>query len=184
MGETLEQWRDRMNFEFEIPTRFAALNDLKLSEIEVANPFLAREILDVVRRLPDKLRTDKAMFREITVSRSPDIPIATRPATAGLTALLRPSSVRKHLREELSGNGAGEVLTKELQAHLLSTIQKWESGRTDAGGRYPYIKNKLTSVTNKIRSRLTIDQNMLVFRAYIVAKMHEMLKEDAASLRK
>ncbi len=39
--ESLEQWRDRLYHQYRIPTVLAALNDLKLHYVEVANPLLA-----------------------------------------------------------------------------------------------------------------------------------------------
>ena len=41
--ESLEAWRDRLYYKYEMPIAFAALNDLKLSFVEVINPLFIKE---------------------------------------------------------------------------------------------------------------------------------------------
>lgn len=75
-NESLSLWRDRLYHCYRIPSVLAALTDLKLPYVEVANPLLSRRIIHIVRMLPDELRTDKRLFKDIVTAWSPPIPFA------------------------------------------------------------------------------------------------------------
>ena len=62
-GESLAAWRDRLYHVYRLPTVLAALSDIKFAYVEQINPLLARPILQRVRELPDRLRTNKTLFR-------------------------------------------------------------------------------------------------------------------------
>lgn len=64
-SETLAMWRDRLYHLFIVPVILSALSDLKLTYLEVVNPLLSRRILQCARELPDRLRSQKALFREV-----------------------------------------------------------------------------------------------------------------------
>jgi hypothetical protein len=76
-GETLDTWRDRLYQCFRIPVILAALTDLKLPFVDVATPLLSHRIIKDVRLMPDKLRTDKSLFKSIVRSWSPPIAYAS-----------------------------------------------------------------------------------------------------------
>ena len=67
---------DRLYAGVRAPTVLAALNACKAPWVDIANPFLHREVVEVVRRLPDRLRTDKALFKRIVGSMGIDVPYA------------------------------------------------------------------------------------------------------------
>ena len=62
-GELLAAWRDRLYHVYRLPTVLAAQSDIKFAYVEQINPLLARPILQRVRELPDRLRTNKVLFR-------------------------------------------------------------------------------------------------------------------------
>ncbi len=84
----------------------AALNDLKLHYVEVANPLLARPILEFVRTMPDEQRTEKRLFRAIVDSIGPKVRIARYPANAELPSVLKTKDVVSLLREVLRSDAA------------------------------------------------------------------------------
>src|SRR5262249_44641996 len=66
--ETIAACRDRLYHCYRIPVGLAGLNDVKAPFVEIASPLLSRRVLEYTRELPDHLRTDKTLFREVAKS--------------------------------------------------------------------------------------------------------------------
>jgi hypothetical protein len=184
--ENLEKWRDRLNAEFEIPVVFAALNDIKLSFIEVINPFLSRMIVQQVRRLPDHLRTDKSLFRKIVASLNPGIPFAQHRAIAFTTDCLKQKNVVDYIIDEISSDRAKEILPEPLIRFILQNM-KVSEGETPSAA--PLLHRMLKPITPKSVRRLrysrikkfNLDPHILGLRACLICRMTNMLSEDARS---
>lgn len=183
--ETLEAWRDRLYHAYRIPTILAALSDIKFSYIEQINPLLSKTILNVVRKMPDSLRTDKTLFKEIVNTVGPNISIANKGANANSDDILRDKRMVDLLKCEIKGSYANNLLGAEFTKHIYSRIKE----------DMPKLKNqnhKLKQNINKCLPRFiknfildnasspNIDGNVLAFRVLILLKMHKFLMADAS----
>jgi len=184
-GETMEVWRDRLNTEFEIPTLFAALNDLKLSYVEIINPLLSKRIIHQVRQLPDHMRTNKYLFKEIVRDLGPNIPYAKLPAITSRKDILADRMIKDIIAEHLDDTYTRNILSDDLVNQLLL-----EHRRAKSGNSWP-ARQKMAGIVNRLRKKLlgasvkpVMDINILVFRAYIISSMPRLLDEDAYSLKK
>jgi hypothetical protein len=182
--ESLATWRDRLYHQFRIPVILAALNDLKCSYVEIANPLLSKRILRYVRMIPDELRTDKILFKEIVRSMAPDIDFARYPAVANPKDILKQQPVVKLLKDELEGQKSDHILSKELVSMVISqmvikdTTQKVNRGSFKDRAK-KFVPSGLIKVIKKKLPKPCVDFNILAFRLYIIGKMYQMLKDDA-----
>lgn len=157
-SETPAQWRDRLYHAFRIPVVLAALSDLKLAYVEVANPLLARSVLIHVRGLPDHHRDSKRLFRSVVDSVAPRVRIARRAATASRAMLLRSADVVSVLRSALTTLAARELFPRELLALVIGSLD------ADPQPAPPQVG---------------IDLHRVAFRLYLVLRMRELMVEDA-----
>jgi hypothetical protein len=179
--ESLAQWRDRLYHQYRIPNVLAALNDLKLSYVEVANPLLSRPILNFVRSMSDEQRTEKHAFRGIVSSIGPPVPIATSTANAELGSIFKTPDVVALLRETLASRAAGRVmphsLLELLDRHL---VQQSEPARTRGAARVRGRFGRLVRRALRIgpSGSVATDYNRMAFDAYLITRMHELMTED------
>jgi hypothetical protein len=185
-GETLATWRDRLYHEFRIPIILAALSDLKLSYLEQINPLLSRVILLQVRRLPDNLRTGKALFKKIVVSKSPKIDFAASSAVASLGEIVRQKEIANFLKNELSS-----VETKKL---FPSDFLKFVLDGMRSGSDEKKLKANSSSIKSRIKKHLPyflkaalkkvapkkLDHNILAFRVFVITSMNRILNESSS----
>jgi len=188
-GESLATWRDRLYHGFRIPVVLAGLNDLKCAYVELVNPLLSREILLCVRELPDELRTDKRLFREIVLARNPDIPFATHLAIARPENILRAPATIELLRAELS-SAAGDGLlapgvANTIRGHLTVPTAAGRS-ETSRSGLSAALRSALKRPITLARSYLAkphADWHVVAFRACIASRMSRLLSADASILK-
>lgn len=186
--ESLEQWRDRMNHQYEIPVVFAALTDLKLAFVEVINPLLTRRVLSVVRTMPDKFRSNKRLFRKIVRKMDPDIKFAKKDATATPDNLLYDEKVINEFYSELNSIHTNEIFTSAFINCLLNNLKSNKNYRKSFNHRMIALIKKTmpSSLKNLLRSsgaNVSLDHNMLVFRSYMISKMNRMLIDDSKACK-
>jgi hypothetical protein len=181
--ETLATWRDRLNSQFEMPVVLAALNDLKLSYVEITNPLLTRRIVTTVRTLPDHLRTDKLLFKRIVDGKSPDVPYARTRATAFSRDILRSRDAVHAIHDVLASDHAASTLPQELIDYLTQRRPRTRGFGT--GGR---MSMKLHAIANRVfgyvdahARKPAFDPYIIAFRAYLIVKMDMLLRADAAA---
>src|SRR5699024_9061247 len=109
--ESISTWRDRLYHSFRLPTVLAALNDLKLTHVELINPLLTKKVILASRTLPDNLRTNKKLFKEIVDSYGLDIPYAKHGSNMDLHTILKQEDVVNEIKVELL---TSDVLPKAL----------------------------------------------------------------------
>ena len=186
-NESLEEWRDRVNSVFEIPTIFAARSDLKLAYIEVIQPLLSKKIMQCVRSLPDDLRTDKSLFKEIVAARFSDIMFSTYRAEGKTKNIFKSRAVFDFVCKELRSYGAENLFQKEVIDYVLERVVVQDVVTGSSGGRSDIVRlvdkcqKKMTRVFNKNRK---LDFNVVAFRLFVISRMHRILIEDAAFLAK
>jgi hypothetical protein len=184
-GETFATWRDRLYQEYRIPTILSALSDLKLSYVEQISPFLSKKILSQVRQLPDSLRTEKKLFKNIIRSISPNIDFATSAAIASPGDILKGTELTGVLRNQLSSDDAKKIFPEEFLDFILKGLktepkEKVSKARSASLRSYArkYLPLFLIGAMRKV-SPPAVDKNVLAFRAFLISKMNETLKEDS-----
>jgi hypothetical protein len=187
-GETLATWRDRLYQQARIPTFLAALTDLKTGYLEVGNPLLAASVLERVRALPDELRTDKRLWREIVAAQLPEIALARRVAIPAVTDFLAERRVLALLEDELQSEGARALLSAPLLGRCRTALQAalrtagrpvrrrdWRHSALAAA-----VPARLRAVVRHLRApRPHLDPLVLAFRAYVATRIAALLAADA-----
>jgi hypothetical protein len=178
--ETLAAWRDRLYHSYRIPIMLAALTDLKTSYVEVVNPLLSRQVLDVVRAMPDDLRTGKILFRKVVTAMSPPIPFASRAAIANFDGLVSSKMFRTVARREIEAGRDMGSLPAPLAGMLLANLSHTDRQTTKvkAGDGLSRGRSLLRLVLPRVaRSVVHIlrprppPTALLAFRAAIVSRM-------------
>tara|TARA_B100000787_G_C16197107_1_gene301759 strand:- start:2706 stop:4409 length:1704 start_codon:yes stop_codon:yes gene_type:complete len=182
-SESLEQWRDRLYHEYRLPTIMAALSDLKFSYVEQVNPLLFRKILELVREQPDRLRTEKSLFKKIVVSLSPKIPFATGGANGSIVDFLKQKQVVDLLKQEITNNLENEIIPKDFLIDVLANLKIVDSSlsKSKSFSLKPLIKLILPSyfknlLKDNVSSLNIVDYNQLAFRIFIILRMINILK--------
>ncbi len=183
-GESLESWRDRVYYTYEIPHAFAALNDLKLSFVEVINPLLTREILSVVKSLPDDLRTSKKLFRDIIHDIGPNIDFASKEATAFYDNIFNNNDICEEIKNVIESYQDNSVIPPQFIKFIISHIK---FGKESSISKKISLKNKLkillpSRIKNLLRNTIinnNMDYRIMAFRTYIIIKMNSLLIEDS-----
>ncbi len=196
-NESLEAWRDRLYQSFRIPVVMAALNDLKNSYVEIINPLLSRRIVRAVRKMPDRLRTDRMLFKKIVVAANRDIRFAEYPAIEMSSNILKDTRVIDHIMGTLLSARAEKlfppVLIQLLKKHIFGDGQLASPYRPANTNMKAILKNILPKkAIDTVRpvvaclwrssSSIELDLYKLAFRAYIICEMDRMLCEDAGAL--
>ena len=187
-GETLATWRDRLYQQFRVPTLLAGLTDLKTAYVEVGNPLLARSVLELVRTLPDDLRTEKRLWRELVGAQLPDVALATRIAIPSLTDFLADRRVLELVLDELSSERTSSVFAPLLRARcsaaLRSALRATRSERRESWSRPVFSRAmpmRLRAALRHWTGRPSVEPLVLAFRAFVAARMHSLLKADAVT---
>jgi hypothetical protein len=184
-GESLDTWRDRLFQQFRIPFVHGSLSDLKLPYVEIISPLLSDSLIHAVRQLPDPMRTGKALFKQITVAMSPDIPFASGNATQALGDILRLPRVVELLRDSLSAHGAGSAIPREFAAYAADGLVEAHARR--GRDRVLTIQRAAKALTpawiRRMRANTlpppTLDRNHLAFRAFLITRAVRSFERDA-----
>ncbi|HEV8507568.1 MAG TPA: asparagine synthase-related protein [Chitinophagaceae bacterium] len=184
-GETFAMWRDRLYQEYRIPTILSALSDLKLSYVEQISPFLSKKILYTVRQLPDRLRTEKKLFKKIVRAMSPKVGFATSSANAWVGDIFQEKRLVEFLKSELSSVDAKKLFTEEFLDFILKGIKsetKEKNSKARSNSLRSYAKRYLPLFLIRAMRKVSppvVDRNILAFRVFLIYKMNEILKEDS-----
>ncbi|CAZ97902.1 hypothetical protein [Zobellia galactanivorans] len=189
-NETLEEWRDRLYHQFRIPTILAALSDLKLGYVEQATPFLSNKILELARSTPDNLRTKKKLFKEIVNSFEPKLEYATQGANENYTSTLKKQEVVEVLKAMLVSSDAKKI----FPTPFLDKIEKSMKTEARLNGTKTSKKDSMILYAKKITPNfvkkmiaikqpyLSLDNNLLAFRIYIITYMFRLLHSEVKEL--
>ncbi len=191
-NETVATWRDRLYHEFRIPVVLSALSDLKLPYVNILTPFLSRKIIEQSRTLPDALRTDKVLFKEIVHDLSPAIGFAKYEAIAARKGALRAPSIVNLFEAELNTTYARSLLSDKLVNSILaglkvaeaSSLKRKKPSATSLKTMFAHLMP--ANLKGQLRQSVLkpqVDSNDLAFRAYLISKTTQMLSADASALR-
>jgi hypothetical protein len=178
-AESLPEWRDRLNGEFELPYVIGPLNDLKYRYLDVIHPLVSRRIVERARSLPDALRTEKRAFKAIVEETPLDVPFAKRPAIAAPETVLRQPQVLSVLREELRRQSEGSGTLAAVAGHVLERLPRGDT----RGLSLPACVTRFAArVQRRVPRAPRLDPLRLAFRTYIFARMQALLRDDARAL--
>ena len=185
-GESLASWRDRLYHEFRLPVLIAGLTDLKVAYVEQICPLLSKRTLSVIREVPDQLRTNKSLFKDVLADLNVNIPYATSDAIADPGNILKSENAVRLLREYLGGEHLRELFDP-------SFLERIRSNLTVAKPKVPGTENRKRNkrrlpVPGFVKSfirRFYLPQassNVLAFRIYLIGNMSQMLNKDTTLL--
>jgi hypothetical protein len=188
-NETLATWRDRLYQQFRVPVLLAALTDVKAAYVEVANPLLTRGVLDCVRRLPDDLRTEKRLWKQLVRAKLPDVPFATRVAVEALEDFIADPTVVRLMIDELATEHARTLFSPALLATvgaaLRTALRTDHPPRRRREFRLPLARAVPDRLRAAARSWLTSPPGLssltLAFRSFLASRMSSLLAIDAAT---
>ncbi|WP_280541586.1 hypothetical protein [Chromohalobacter sp. 11-W] len=183
-GETFDAWVDRLHQQYRIPTVLAALSDIKFSYLEQINPLLSRSVLDAVRSLPDDLRMDKYLLKNIVETMEPSIPFAVKIANGNPENILREKACVDLMKSEISSDYSVGLFGSRFIERVVGEVKVDDN---ESRKRSRSIKGLVSSflpiaIKNRLRdtvARPTVDGNVLAFRVLMIIKMHKMLTLDA-----
>ncbi len=187
--ETIDTYRDRLYQELRLPIVLASLNDLKTAYVEIMNPLLSKKIIEVIKALPDHLRNNKQLFRQIVNKYSPPVPYAKYSANQKKENIMRAKSMIEVLVEEIIDNGdivfsdtyltfIMDKLTNERgPVNLKTYLKKTKSWLS------PYISKNIKKHIRNHVTKQNMDYYLLAFRTVIIIKMNQLLREDEKFLK-
>ena len=182
-SESLNTWRDRLYHRYRIPTVLSALSDLKLGYVEQSTPLLSDKIIHAVRTLPDRLRTEKLLFKKIMRDFRPKLEYATSSATSSPKNILKSYDMVNYLRNELKSADATSLFSNEF-LEMVSNKATVSQGKVLKPSfihklHLMFIKHAPQWIRNRISSnrKLAVDPNILLLRVYIIIYMHRLLSQ-------
>ena len=182
-NEPLDDWRDRLWLEHRTPNVTAALDEIKTSYVEVANPLLCQRVIDVVRMLPAKFRSDKAIFSSIVEPMFCSVPFATRYAIQDYDDLLEEPATIDFFKDVLQGDSDESVLPIPFRAAICEQLNSFARVLSLRRRATIYVKANLPRPLENLVRRHIFREPMnfkrLAARAVIAIRMHRMLTNDA-----
>ncbi|KAA1246949.1 hypothetical protein [Aquimarina sp. RZ0] len=180
--EVLEDWRDRLWLENRTPIVTAALEDIKLAYVEVINPLLSQEIVQVIQELPIDLRTNKKVWNDIVSKMFPETPFARRDAIQNVGEILALDDVKNDICNYLIEKKES-LFPEKFIVHITNNYSKNRQSSNIRKELTKFIKAYSPRIIeNIIRANIkasSISYQKLALRAFIVIKTNELLLEDA-----
>ena len=183
--ETLDHYRDRIYNDYELGTCMAAFNQVKCAFTEVANPLLARDVVQTASELPDELRHLRCGFEKMVAALMPGVPFAEHGADEPLDRYLAKKDVREELAAELSSAAARLVLSPAALAAVIADLERPRSrARRRLRSRIrAVVPNRLVRAVRPV-PRPHLATAALAYRAYIASRMATILRDDAQALER
>lgn len=178
--ETIHTWRDRIFQEYRIPYIQSALADLKYAFVEQINPFLSKEIVSVIRQLPDELRTNKVLFKRVMKEFDINIPYAKRDSNGLVVNIVKRKDMVDLIKKEFCSSYATTLFPKEFLAQVVSNLRiDSEIKKIRSNRLIRIVKQSLPLNFKRFLSQrkqsLLLDDNLLAFRILIICRMHRKL---------
>lgn len=186
-GEPLEAWRHRLYRDYRVSVALAALTETKTAYVEVLNPLQSRRVVDVVRALPDRLRTDKRLLIDLTRRLAPTLPFASLREGDVLIDFLHEPHTVSFLRDALDTADARALLPDAAIDGLLARLPVDRAGTRSRRRLIDRMKGHLPRWIKRRLKRIVPDAGMdpclLAFRAWVIVRIHSLMAQDAAIIR-
>ncbi len=186
-NEPLDDYRDRLWLEFRTSFVTAALDDIKAAYVEICNPLLFKGVVDVVRTLPQELRTHKVLFGKIVGEMFPDVRFAKYESTESVEDIVSTPEARAYLSERLINEHESGLLPANFLSYLAWSQAKRPWGSPWKRRLIDHVAANLPEFVKKYpllkHMRKTIDIGRLALRALIIIDMNRLLVQDAQVTR-
>ena len=183
--ESLVVYSGRLFQEFLSPAMLPALNDTKGCYLEIANPLLSRPVVAASHALPESLRRGRRAAKAVHEGMKLDLPFSDRSAPASRSAFFAQPGFREELKRGLSLPTAALLFSEEATATIETTL-----GASPPASLWARVRPRVNEAMParmvermKPLPTLTASGWRLAFRAYIAARMAELLTEDADLLQ-
>lgn len=178
-NESLSTWRDRIFQLYRIPYIQSSLGDIKYPYIEQINPFLSRRILNVIRKMPDRHRTEKRLFKLVMKQWDLGVPFAKRASTIKFKDVLRQEKLVELIKQELNSEYARRIFPQQF---LEEVIENLKIKRNETNKKLSFFEKIKRLIPQRIKAyiaqqkpSLHLDDNILAFRIFIISRMHKEL---------
>jgi hypothetical protein len=176
-GECAQDWYHRLMHGFRQPTIIAALNEIKSTYVEIANPLNIHSCVEVGRSIPSALRDNKKLFNSMADKR---IPFARDRATRPDNETI--SRFNELLADELHSTRTARNLSSRFGTHLANRLvaakvvpSKPRKLRRIVGRMVPReLRIKLSPIDKR-----QVSVQRLALRVYVINAMLEQLGADA-----
>lgn len=189
-GETLADYGVRLEQQCCLPVFLGGLSALKARYVEIANPFLSRRCIGVVRSLPYGLRDRAQAYSRIAHRLQPTIPYARVDSTAPVSDLLeRPEFVELAVRE-LGDPEMERVVPGDGRMQILIGMATTEPPAGAKAHVRAAVKSARLLLPYRVADRLypgwkgpeALGAVDLALRAVLAKRMIALFEEDAAAL--
>lgn len=185
-NESIETWRDRLYHEFRLPYIIAALNELVCAYVEVTTPFLQTNILGLVRKLSDRSRTKKSVFRKYVTRISPPLPFGHDYSSPSIEDLLENEPFKIYLKDIINSNIANSIFDNEFLKYISNNLKMRNKQANIFDRLRKYIFNlssrilpqELKSILRKSILKPTLDIKRIALRITLICEMHSILLSD------
>ena len=182
--ESIYTWRDRIFHQYRIPYIQTALADLKFAYVEQINPFLSKEIVKVMRELPDDLRTDKILFKQIMAKLDIDVPYAKRDSNGLVINITKQKNMVDLIEKELSSTTAKAIFPEDFLQQVIRNLKvENKEDKIKNKNFLELIKQSIPINFKKFlyqrKTSLKLDDNILGFRILIICRMYKNLNNLA-----
>ena len=186
-NETNGIWFDRLYQLYRLPHIISALNEIKLTYVEVITPLLSKQIVDIIRQLPDKHRENKVLFKKYVNKIGPKHPYARYDAIKTPEDIFKRKDIVLEIIDELKSDEIMDVLPNKFIEFLLKKI-KIKDPKTSKNKSSlhriikSYMPDRIKRLLRNTVLKQEVDFNNLAFRAYLISKMNSHFQEDAKAL--
>ena len=185
--ESQELWRDRLYQTYLVPTFLSALEDLKQPYLEQVNPLLSRKIVNLIRDMPDHLRTEKKLFKNYVNSFPHSFKYGKTPAIETMKDLFRQPELVIIVKKELNTSAARKLFDESFLNFIQSKMQIYSENYSAKNSFKGRIKELIPKEIKKFFLKRTFvpkaDLNMVGFRLFMISRMVTLLANDAESVQ-
>jgi asparagine synthetase B (glutamine-hydrolysing) len=186
-GEDLLTWRYRLYHEYRIPVVRAAMNETKAAFVEVVNPHQFRPVVELVRRLPHRYRTDKKLLIGLAGQLSPDIPYKNAREGDLLERELRDPVASEFLRDELASGSAIAMFGRAAVNRVLNGLAGSDVGGQGRGSVRKRVETRLRAgLPRFVKQRLKrfmpvpgVSSGRVALRMWMAVEVDRLLIDDA-----
>lgn len=187
-GESLVSWYTRLRLNNDLQTVIASLTYLKLGYVEQISPLLSKKMIDLFMKLPEELKNQKAFYKKFVEDLSPSIEFARQDSVPLNRQVLEDSMYAEFLKNFLRSTDEGQPFSKKFIEEVTEGVQVRNNPPNNSSIKKMLKKLKVKTpafVKRIIRSHIkprSLNPNLLAFRVYMIIRMTQILREDAAKL--
>lgn len=176
--ETISSWRDRLYREYRIPYILSALHDPALKYVDIINPFLHDRVVSWAVRLQDEERDDKKKYREFS-RKIADIRTSQIPSVPEPEEIVKFPQVLNEIIEVVNKQASRDLLGTELVDLLIRNVKYTKALNPVKNRVAQYVPFFIKKLLRNSVMPYTVDPHRLLFRAYIILMMHDLLSTSS-----